>query len=212
MSDANPQQATTTVREAVGAFHTWKDLQAAVDALTARGFDRSDLSLLASEKAVGEKLGHVYEKVAELEDDAAVPRTAYVGKDSMVEAKTFAISGLGYVGALAAIGAIVASGGTLAAVIGGAAVAGGLGVGLGTYLTRAIGRERAESVQAQLKKGGLLLWVQTRDADHEARAVEILKAHGGDDVHLHDIQTLADPDADPLSGMQPDPFLPRARV
>lgn len=212
MSDANPQQATVTVREAVGAFHHWQNLQAAVDALQQQGFDRSDLSLLASEKAVGEKLGHVYEKVSELEDDAEVPRTAYVGKDSMVEAKTFAISGLGYVGALAAIGAIVASGGTLAAVIGGAAVVGGLGVGLGALMTRAIGRERAESIEAQLKKGGLLLWVQTRDADHEARAIQILKAHGGDDVHLHDIQTLAEPADDPLTNFQPDPFLPRARV
>lgn len=168
--------------------------------------------MLASDKAVSEKLGHIYKKVSELEDDPTTPRTAYVGIDSVTEAKTFAISGLGYVGAVAAVGAIVASGGTLAAVIGGALVAGGAGAGLGSILARAIGRERAKDIETQIQRGGVLLWVRTRDAGLEARALELLKKHGGIDVHVHDIVTDGQPEDDPLSGVEPDPFLPNARV
>jgi hypothetical protein len=201
-----------TIREAVGVFHNWQNLQAAVDELLDHGFDRADLSVLASEKAVNEKLGHVYERVRELEDDPKTPRVAYVSKDDVTEARAFAISALGYVGAVAAVGAIVASGGTLAAIIGGALAAGGVGAGLGTILAHAIGRDQARNVERQIERGGVLLWVRTPDASHEQRAVEILKKHGGDDVHLHSIVTTTEPEDDPLVGVEPDPFLPNAKV
>jgi outer membrane lipoprotein SlyB len=178
----------------------------------AHGFDRSELSLLAGEAAVEDKLGHIYRKVSELEDDPKVPRAAYIGKDSLNEARTFAIGTLGYVGALAAVGAIVASGGTAAAAILGAVAVGGTGSAVGSYLARSLGRQRAKDIETQIDKGGLLLWVRTKDAEHEARAVDVLKRHEADDVHVHDLPASAEPDADPLAGLQPDPFLPRARV
>lgn len=203
---------TTTVREAVGVFREWAGLQAAVDELMAHGFDRSELSLLANEKAVSDGLGHGYRKVSELEDDAQVPRVAFAGRDSFTEAKTFTVSGLGYLGAMIAVGSIVLSGGTLAAAIAGAAAAGGGGALVGSWLARAIGRDRADSIEAQLSKGGLLLWVRTRDAAHERTAVDTLKKHGADDVHIHDLVTEAVPESDPLADVQPDPFLPGART
>jgi hypothetical protein len=46
-----------TVREAVGVFASEHDLQAAIDELLSSGFHRAELSLLASESAVKEKLG-----------------------------------------------------------------------------------------------------------------------------------------------------------
>jgi len=67
MTDQSKEQETTTIREAVGVFHEWNALQAAVDELESSGFDRAELSLLAGEQAVQDKLGHVYEKVADLE-------------------------------------------------------------------------------------------------------------------------------------------------
>jgi hypothetical protein len=39
------------------------------------GFDRAELSMLAAERTVDEKLGHKYQKIAELEDDPIVPNT-----------------------------------------------------------------------------------------------------------------------------------------
>lgn len=212
MSDTATATPGAIVREAVGVFHHWSNLQGAVDELLAHGFDRAEISLLAGEKAVEDKLGHIYAKVAELEDAADAPRAAFVGRDSITEAKAFAISGLGYVGAVAAIGAVVASGGTLAAVIGAAVAAGLGGAGLGTLLSRAMGREQAHDLETQLNKGGLLLWVRTRDAAHEARAIEVLKKHHGDDVHVHDLAASAEPEDDPMTGFEPDPFLPKARV
>jgi hypothetical protein len=204
--------STTTVREAVGVFHHWQNLQAAVDELLAHGFDRAELSLLAGEKTVEKKLGHVYQKVNELEDDAEVPRAAFVGRDSLTEGKTAAIGGLAYVGAVAAVGAVVASGGTLAAAILAALAAGVGGAGIGTALSRMFGRERAQSIETQINKGGLLLWVRTRTPEHEAAAAEILKRHHADDVHVHSVVARRDPETDPLADFEPDPFLPQART
>ena len=203
---------TVMVREAVGVFHHWQNLQAAVDDLLRHGFDRSEVSLLAGEKTVEQKLGHIYKKIAELEDDPAVPRTAFLGADSLTETKAFTISGLGYVGALAAVGTIVASGGTLAAAIIGAAIAGAGGAGVGSLIARMLGRERAASIESQLARGGLLLWVRTRDVEHEARAVAVLKQHQADDVHVHDLPASTSPAHDPLADLEPDPFLPKART
>jgi hypothetical protein len=211
-NETQPASADATVREAVGIFHQWSSFQAAVDELMSSGFDRADLSLLAGERAVEEKLGHVYEKVSELEDSAEVPRTAYVGRDSMVEARTGMIGALAYIGALAAVGAVVASGGTLAWAIAAAAMAGGSGGLIGTLAARHLGRDRAKDVQAQLDKGGLLLWVRVRDSEHERRALDILRRHSADDVHVHDLPAPRAPADDPLTGWEPDPFLPKARV
>jgi hypothetical protein len=212
MGNSESDAGTVMVREAVGVFHLWDDLQAAVDTLTERGFDRSELSLLAGEKTVNQKLRHIYQKTSELEDDSEAPRIAFVGRDSLTEGRAAAIGTLGYVGAMAAVGGIVASGGTLAAVILGAVAAGGAGSMIGTLLARALGRERASNVQKQLEKGGLLLWVRTRDAAHEQLAVDILTANKASDVHLHDLATRFDPDHDPLADLRPDPFLPQART
>jgi len=205
-------ESAVVVREAVGVFHHWNNLQAAVDELLANGFDRSELSLLAGEDTVQQKLGHVYTKVSELEDNPEVPRLCFVGRDSLVEGKASAIGALGYVGAVAAVGAVVASGGTLAWAILAGVAAGGGGAAVGSLLARALGRGRAKDLEAQLDKGGLLLWVYTRDADHETRATAVLRKHGADDVHVHALQRPSEPAHNPLGGLQPDPFLPQARV
>jgi len=204
-SETSAPQAV--IREAVGVFDDSESFQAAADELMSAGFDRAELSLLASDKIVQAKLGHSYEKVSELEDDAAVPRAAFVGRDSLVEARVGVIGGLAYIGALAAIGAVVASGGTLAGAIAAAAVAGGGGGLIGSVAARYIGRDRATEMQTQIDKGGLLLWVHIRDDEHEKRPIEILGRYGADDVHVHDIQVTAEPESNPLTGIDPDPFL-----
>jgi hypothetical protein len=203
---------TGTVREAVGVFHSRDSFQAAVDELFSSGFDRSEVSLLAGEKTIEEKLGHAYTKVGELEDDPQVPRRAYVGRDSLVEARTGVVGGLAYIGAIAAVGAVVASGGSLAWVIAAAVGAGGAGGLIGSVASRWLGRDRAHDMQAQIDKGGLLLWVRVRDDKHQERAVDILERHSADDVHVHDLPAVNAPQWDPLSGVQPDPFLPGAKV
>lgn len=175
------------VREAVGVFHDEASLQSAVDELLISGFDRSSLSLLASDHAVEAKLGHRYDKVSEIEDDLSVPRTAYVGRDSRTEGKGLMVSGLAYVGAVGTVGAIVASGGTVGVAIAAAAAAGGAGGLVGMLLSRVLDRHHAQYLQQQLDHGGLLLWVNVHDEAHEAKAREILEKHGAGDVHIHEM-------------------------
>jgi hypothetical protein len=61
-----------TTREAVGVFHDRDAFQNAVEDLMSAGFDRAELSLLAGEQAVEDKLGHAHRRVQELEDEPTV--------------------------------------------------------------------------------------------------------------------------------------------
>lgn len=184
------EQAGTAVREAVGVFKDAVSLQEAIDDLLSSGFDRAYLSLLAGEQTVESKLGHRYEKVSEVEDDAAVPRTAYVSPESLGDAEGGLVGALLYVGGTAAAGAVVASGGTLAAAITAAALAGGATGLVGSLLANWLDDRHARYLQEQLDHGGLLLWVRTMDAEHEKRAVEILRRHSGRDVHIHSLPAM----------------------
>jgi hypothetical protein len=185
------EQEARTIREAVGVFDNPEMLQEAIDDLLSSGFDRAELSLLAGEKAVDEKLGHKYRKIAELEDDPIVPRCCYISTESTGDAEGGLIGGLMYVGATAAAGAVVMSGGTLALVIAAAALAGGVGGLFGSLLAKWVGDHHAHHLQEQLDHGGLLLWVRTWDAEREKRASEILSRHSGRDVHVHTLPVPA---------------------
>jgi hypothetical protein len=178
-------QPQATQSEAVGVLDDAGTLQDAIDELLSSGFDRAEISLLASEHAVEEKLGHAYEKVEQLEDDLSIPRTAYISPETTGDAAGGLIGGLFYVGAMAAIGSVVASGGTIAAAITAAAAAGGTGGLVGSILAKWVSDHHARYLQEQLDHGGLLLWVRTRDPEHEQRAVDILSKHSGHDVHVH---------------------------
>jgi hypothetical protein len=175
-----------TVREAVGVFADADALQAAIDDLMSSGFDRAEISLLASEEAVVAKLGHRYRRVEDLEDDAEVPRAAYVSVESVGDAEGAVIGGLMYVTAGLLMGPVALAGGTLAAI--GTAGLAGMGIGglLGAQLARLIGAHHAKRIEEQIHHGGLLLWVRAWNADRERRAVEILSRHSGRDVHVHE--------------------------
>jgi hypothetical protein len=185
------KQESHIIREAVGVFNRPEDLQDAIDELLSSGFHRAELTLLASEQTVEEKLGHRYVKVNALEDDPTVPRAAYVSTEAIGGAEGALIGVLMYVGATAAAGAILVSGGTLAAGIAAVALAGGASGFIGSILAKWVGDHHAHYLQEQMDHGGLLLWVRTWDAEDERRAVEILRKHSGRDVHLHTLPPAA---------------------
>jgi len=177
----------THVREAVAVFDTLDSLETAIDALQEAGFNRADLSLLAGESAVEEKLGHAYTKVDELEDDPNVPRVAYVARETIGVAEGTLIGGPLYVAACTAAGIVAAAGGPLAIMLAAAAAAGGGGALIGAYLASLVGKHHADHIQGQLEHGGLILWVRTWNGDQEARAQEILNRHSAHEVHVHEL-------------------------
>jgi hypothetical protein len=177
-----------TATEAVAVFHDVSALDRAVEDLRKAGFERGDISLLASEDAVEKKLGHRYERVEELEDDPQAPRVAYRTRDSVGDRKVVIMDSLTYLPTVLAAGTVVASTGIVAAAVTGTAIAGAL---IGTVLTRWLGEQHAQQLAEQLDHGGLLLWVRTRSKEQEETALRILRDHGGADVHLHQLPAQA---------------------
>src|SRR5665213_389468 len=167
-----------TIREVVAVFDDTKSLDGAVYALETRGFDRAAFSLLASEAAVAEKIGHRYQQMKDVEDDPDVPRGTFFSRVSRLEMDYLPAPILASVGVLVLVGV-----GTLLPVL----VAAGAGGLLGASLSRVLHEQHAARVQEQLAHGGLLLWVNVRNANEEQTAMEVLRAHSAHDVHAHDI-------------------------
>ena len=172
-------------REAVAVFHEARALESAVDSLLIQGFDRAEISLLAGEEALEQKLGHAYKRVQALEDDPDAPRRAFVSTEAIGDAQGALIGGLGYLGGAATAGFLAAAGGSLAGIAVAAALAGGTGGLIGSVLASLVGDHHAESLQKQLDRGGLILWVRTRDVEQEHKALRILAEEGASDVHVH---------------------------
>ena len=177
-------------REVIGLFQDERRMQTAVDELLIAGFDRSACSLLADPRAVEKDLGHAYERTAELEDEHLVPRIHYIGRDSRIEAQGLIIGIPGYAGGVLSAGILAATGApALTVALGTAAIGLGCAV-IGALFARHIGRRHTRYLEAQLARGGLLLWVRVKDLAQEKLAGEILKRHAAEDVHAHDLPPI----------------------
>jgi len=186
----NEESAYHNATEAVGLFHTAQDLQAAIDDLLAQGFDRADINLMASERAIEEKLHHAVVHVRDFEDQPGVPTAAYVSSETLGAATGGIIGTLIYIPALVGGIAVVSTGGPAAAAIAAAAINGGIGGAIGMYLSSFIGKAHAQRIEEHLEHGGLLLWVRTPNEAREQRAMAILTGHNATDVHLHVLPSL----------------------
>jgi hypothetical protein len=153
------------IREAVGSFPDREHFRNAVAALLAAGFERSDLSILAS-----------HDSLAVAEEDAGT------SKGILAAGLTDEIK---YVAPLTVAGIIVLSGGPIAI-----AVAGLVGAGLGGAALKELfddytAAHHSEDFAAALKAGAALLWVRCCDPDRELVATRILEEAGGRHVHVH---------------------------
>jgi len=176
-----------TVRETVGIFKDPANLQAAVEELQSHGFMYHELSVLAGESTIQEKLGHLYKRVQSAEDDPEAPRTVFIPIESLNIARGVAIGLPLFVAASTTAGVVVASGGAILEAIIYAATAGAVGAGIGSMLATFIAKQRARYLQTQIQRGGLLLWVHVHSPEKEKRAKQILMKHSAEDVHAHDI-------------------------
>lgn len=196
MSDAqtNARPAPTT-DEVVGLFRSADAVESAISALVSAGWDRSELSLLAQKSAINSTPpigGATAEQAA---DDPETTRAPVVSEPDIQQARTLATSLAGVTAAFLAAGATVLTGGaTLVAVIGAAAAGGGAAVAV-EALGQWVGHSRAEFLDQQIKRGGIMLWVMLRTPDQEARAREILTRHGAEIIHAHEAHGSAHPAA-----------------
>ena len=173
------------IKEAVAVFHKVDALEAAIDDLEEHGYDRATISLLAGDQAVREKLHRYFVEARDVEDNPHAPRAAYVSQESVGAAEGALIGGALYVAAVPTAGAVIAGGGPMGAAIVAACLAGGVGATIGGVLAKFLDVTHADYLNRQLDRGGITLWVRTTDPEKERHAIEILKSHAGDDVHLH---------------------------
>lgn len=183
MPDATPVTAPH-LREIVALFADAHGLEVAVQDLLTHGFDHGDLSILATEKAVRERLGHRIDDTVTASDDPATPRRAWIEPETRMEGRGALASVLGYFGAVTALGLTFATGGVAGVAVAAALVGAGAGAGLGVGLGRLFDQRLVREFQNQLDRGGILLWVRVNDdAERETRAMDILDRHGGHHVH-----------------------------
>ena len=181
------------VREAVAVFDSRDSLQMAIDDLSLAGFQRHELSVLANDQTIRDRLGHIPQRVEDLAHDPAAPRQSFVSPEDTGSAKGVAVGFPAYVGAILATGAVLATGGTALAAAAAAAAAGVGGGAAGSFLSQWLTDKRNEPMLQHLDKGGILLWVNVGDAARERIAVEVLNRHAVRDAEVHDVaQTGSD--------------------
>jgi VIT1/CCC1 family predicted Fe2+/Mn2+ transporter len=188
MTDEAETHHTTyiNVPEAVGIFDTFESLQKAVYDLMMTGFSRYDISLLANQKVLEEKLGTAYWTAPELADNPDAPRAAFVSEEAIGELEGAIAGGLFFLGSAVAMLALLTPASTIAASIAAIAIGGSPTAVIGTLLARRVGKHHKDYYANQIQHGGILLWVRTWDKQKQDLAVKILKGHSGHDVHVHD--------------------------
>jgi hypothetical protein len=173
---------TEMIREVVAVFDDAEKLESAVSELQSHGIDRVNLSFLAHTSLAEPPPGDPQQ----LAEDPATPREPAVMDADLRQGRVLGTSLAATVAALAAAGFTVATGGVAAATAAAAAAAAG-GVGaLGALVGRKLGEEEQSFLDAQLARGGVLLWVRTPDLNAEQRAIDVLR-HYASHVRLHDM-------------------------
>jgi hypothetical protein len=173
---------TPTIREAVAVFDDPQELEIAVSELQSRGIDRANLSFVAPE-ALAERYPA---NTRGLADDPSAAREAVVTKPDLRQGRVLGTSMAATIAAFAVAGFTVATGGSLAVVALAATAAAAAGGAVATAIGRRLAQEEEAFLDAQLARGGVLLWVRTPDADSEKRVAEVLRRHSTH-VHLHDL-------------------------
>ncbi len=163
MTEASP--AFPVIREAVGSFPDREHFRAAVAALLAAGFERSDLSVLAS-----------HDSLAVADEAAGTPKEILrAGLSDEIK----------YIAPLTVAGIIVLSAGPIAAAIAALVGAGLGGAALKEFFDDYTAPRHSEDFAAALQAGAALLWARCGDPDGELVATRILEETGGRHVHIH---------------------------
>jgi hypothetical protein len=153
------------IREAVASFPDREHFRNAVSALLAAGFERGDLSVLAS-----------HDSLAVADEAAGTPKEVLrAGLSDEIK----------YIAPLTVAGIIVLSGGPITLTVAALVGAGLGGAALKELFDDYTASRHSEDFAAALKAGAALLWARCRDPDTELAATRILEEAGGRHVHVH---------------------------
>jgi uncharacterized membrane protein YeaQ/YmgE (transglycosylase-associated protein family) len=198
----------TRVREVTGIFHSRHALDVAANELLLRGFDRSDIDVVASLEEMPKRLGSVYVAAEELADVKGAPRRPFVSRDDVTVVNTVVAGTVGAVigGATAYFmlvsGASETAAGMTAVLV--ALIAAAIAFLLTTRFFR---RDEAHGLDWLMAHRGLILWVRVRSSEQEDMAQEILRSRGARAVRVHEIELEKRPEDLPLGTVRPDPWL-----
>ena len=167
---AEPASNFPVIREAVASFPDREHFRRAVRDVLAAGFDRSDLSVLAS-----------HEPLAAAEEKSGDFVPAALSDE------------LKYIAPLTVAGIVLISGGPIAATIAALVGAGLGGAAVKEFFDDYTAAPHREEFTAALSAGAALLWVRCADPEIELRALRILEESGGRHVHIHGHPAQADP-------------------
>lgn len=162
-----PIEATRDGSEVVGLFAERETFDRAVAELLRGGFERADLSVLASHESL---------------EAAGRP-----GK-SWREAMLAMVGEIKYEGPLVASGAIFLAGGPVAATIAGIIGAAVGGAAVVDLLGEVTAQPHTDDFARSLAAGSVILWVRAPDEARQARARAILEACGASNVHIAVLQ------------------------
>lgn len=157
-------RAPEPVSEVVGRFAERESFQAAVEALRARGFEHSDLSVLDTRESLSasESAGKAWEETL----------AGLVGE-------------VKYLGPLTAAGLIMIASGPIGAAVSALLAAGITGIALRELLDDIRATPHTEAFARALEAGAVLLWVRAETPERQRLATEILERHGAADVHTN---------------------------
>jgi hypothetical protein len=199
-------------REVTGVFHSQKALIAAAEDLLVAGFDRADIDVSASLDELQRRLNYQSIPPADLADIPTAARQPFVDEDDVLTTEAVVGGIAGCIGAIVVAYFLVVRGiGPLS--VGIFSVLTGFVVGAAMFWARRrLRRERALGLEKLSEAHGLLIWVRVRTAEQEAEAQEILMRHGGEAVHVHEIDLTKRPEDLPLHSLRADPWLGDERL
>jgi hypothetical protein len=200
-------------REVTGVFHSRKALIAAAENLLVAGIDRADIDVSASFDELQRRLNYQSIPSADLADIPTAARQPLISEDDVLSTDAVVGSVAGCIAAIASAFYLVARDVSPLAV-GIISVVGGLVVGAAAvfWTRRRLQRERALGLEKLAEAHGLLIWVRVHSSEQEAEAQEILMRHGGEAVHVHEIELAKRPEDLPLHSLRADPWLSDERL
>jgi len=165
VAQASDTGNTGEVREVVALFETREAFDRAVEALLTSGFNREDLSVLASHTSL-----------------EAAERRPSTPRD---EALTGLVGELKYAFPLTTAGLIAIVGGPITAAVAALVTAGLSGIAIKDYLDELTSHPDSDEFARALEAGGVILWVRVdNNTRAELDASAILNRLGGKNVHL----------------------------